>query len=127
LKVDAYPGDVINRALFRLGLERLAPMLDEIRRWDRELSQDEQQSVAFARVLLQKPPWLLIEGAFQTLEPDVLELVMEILTDELRDTGIVYIGAPSEAKQLFQRTVHLVKATRQQLSVGTAAPIGVQK
>jgi putative ATP-binding cassette transporter len=127
LKVDAYPGDVINRSLFRLGLERLAPMLDEIRRWDRELSQDEQQSVAFARVLLQKPPWLLIEGAFQTLEPDVLELVMEILTDELRDTGIVYIGAPSEAKQLFQRTVHLVKATRQQLSVGTASAIGAQK
>jgi hypothetical protein len=40
----------------------------------------------------------------------------------LRDTGIVYIGAPSEAKSLFQRTVHLVKATRQQPSVGAAAP-----
>ena len=122
LKGDVYPGDVINRALFRLGLERLAPLLDESRRWDRELSQDEQQSVAFARVLLQKPPWLLIEGAFQALEPAVLELVMEILTNELRDTGIVYIGAPSEAKSLFQRTVHLVKAPRPQPSVGAEPP-----
>ena len=31
-------------------------MLDKTRRWDRELSQDEQLGLAFARIVLQKPP-----------------------------------------------------------------------
>ena len=37
------------------------PLLDETRRWDRELSQDEQLGLAFARIVLQTPPWLLID------------------------------------------------------------------
>ena len=43
------------RALYRLGVERLALMLDETHRWDRELSQDEQLCLVFARILIAEP------------------------------------------------------------------------
>ena len=49
-------------------LDRLVPMLDQLRRWDRVLSEGEQQSLAFARALLHAPPWLLIDEALDTLD-----------------------------------------------------------
>ncbi len=64
LKAESFSTDAFTRALFRLGLERLAPLLDETHRWDRELSQDEQLCLVFARILMQMPPWVLIDGTF---------------------------------------------------------------
>lgn len=97
--------------LQRLGLERLLPQLDETRRWDRELSQDEQQSLAFARVLLQAPPWLIVDDALGSLDEDVLARVLDILRHELAQTGVVHIGASVQGSEAaFTRTLHLVKA-----------------
>ena len=44
------------QVLGRLGLERLESLLDATRRWDRELSQDEQFALAFARVRCRRRP-----------------------------------------------------------------------
>jgi putative ATP-binding cassette transporter len=112
LKADSYAADAFNRALFRLGLERLAPLIDETRRWDRELSQDEQLCLVFARMLIQMPPWLLIDGTFGVLDDDVLSLVIDIFGNELKHTAIIHVGGPGEAHALFSRTLHLVKAQR---------------
>jgi putative ATP-binding cassette transporter len=112
LKSDSYAADAFNRALFRLGLERLAPLIDETRRWDRELSQDEQLCLVFARMLIQMPPWLLIDGTFGLLDDDVLALVIDIFNNELKHTTIIHVGGPGEAHALFSRTLHLVKAPR---------------
>jgi putative ATP-binding cassette transporter len=101
---------MFTRALFRLGLERLAPLLDETHRWDWELSQDEQLCLAFARILLQKPSWLLIDGTFSTFDDDVLELVMDVFNKELQQTGIIHIGGAGQAHRLFGTTLHLIKA-----------------
>ena len=60
-----------NHALDRLGLERLIPLLDTTHRWDRELSQDEQLCLAIARMLLQSPPWVLIDGTFGALDDNI--------------------------------------------------------
>jgi putative ATP-binding cassette transporter len=111
-KSDSYAADAFNRALFRLGLERLAPLIDETRRWDRELSQDEQLCLVFARMLIQMPPWLLIDGTFGLLDDDVLALVIDIFNNELKHTTIIHVGGPGEAHALFSRTLHLVKAPR---------------
>ena len=77
------------------------PLLDETHRWDRELSQDEQLCLVFARILLQNPPWVLIDGTFGSLDDDVLELVMDVFTKELAQTGVIHIGGPGEAHSLF--------------------------
>jgi putative ATP-binding cassette transporter len=109
LKADTFAATDVARALFRLGLERLAPMLNETRRWDRELSHDEQLSLAFARLLLQKPPWVLMDGTLGSLDNDVQEAVIDVFANELQHTGILHIGGPGDARPLFSTVLHLVK------------------
>ena len=112
LKADNFADAAFKRALFRLGLERLAPLLDTTQRWDRELSQDEQLSLAVARILLQAPPWVLVDGTFGLLDDDVLGVLIDIFNNELKNTAVIHIGGPAQAHPLFTRTLHLVKATR---------------
>jgi putative ATP-binding cassette transporter len=76
------------------------------------LSQDEQLCLAIARILLQAPPWVLVDGTFGTLDDDVLERVMDVFTHELQGTGVIHIGGPAQAHTLFTRVLHLVKTPR---------------
>jgi vitamin B12/bleomycin/antimicrobial peptide transport system ATP-binding/permease protein len=109
LKAESFAESAFTRVLYRLGLERLAPLLDTTHRWDRELGQDEQLCLAIARILLQTPPWVLIDGTFGLLDDDVLDLVIDVFSNELRGTGVIHIGGPGQAHPLFTRVLHLVK------------------
>ena len=119
-EVLAYPQEAqqfdpaaLTRALYRIGLERLAPMLDDTRRWDHELSQDEQLCLSFARMLVQNPRWVLIDGSFGSLDDDVTERVFDILATELKSTALIHIGGAAEAHDpLYSRVLHLVKVER---------------
>jgi putative ATP-binding cassette transporter len=110
LKPESFAADACAQALQRLGLERLVPLLDVSRRWDRELSEDEQLALAFARVLLQAPEWLLIDGVFGSLDGETLERVIEVFNHELARTGVIHIGGAQARDPLFARVVHLVKS-----------------
>jgi putative ATP-binding cassette transporter len=112
LKAESFSTGAFTRALYRLGLERLAPLLDETHRWDRELSQDEQLCLAFARMVIQTPPWVLIDGTLGSLDHDVLALVIDVLTKELQHTGVIHIGGVAQAHSLFSIVLHLVKTPR---------------
>ena len=46
-------------ALERVDLGHLVPSLDRTERWDRQLPLDEQQRLAFARLLLHAPRWVV--------------------------------------------------------------------
>lgn len=111
MKVDGFGAGTFTQALARLGLERLEAQLDQERRWDRELSHDEQMSLAFARIVLQRPPWVLIDEAFGALEDEALQRVVELFEHELAGSALIHIGRAGEARdELFSRTVHLVRA-----------------
>jgi len=112
LKADNFADAAFKRSLYRLGLERLAPLLDTTQRWDRELSQDEQLCLAIARILLQAPPWVLVDGTFGMLDDDVLEILIDVFNNELKSTAIIHIGGPAQAHPLFTRVLHLVKSAR---------------
>jgi vitamin B12/bleomycin/antimicrobial peptide transport system ATP-binding/permease protein len=110
-EVDRFGADAFSHALDRLGLARLVPMLDVTRRWDRELAQDEQQGLAFARIVLQKPPWLLIDDMLGSLDDEALERVMDVFAGELQHTSVIHIGRAAQARDpLFSRVLHLVKS-----------------
>jgi putative ATP-binding cassette transporter len=112
LKAESFDTTAFRQALSRFGLDRLSPFLDENRRWDWELSLDEQQCLAFARILLQAPPWVLMDGAFGALETDVLQLVVDVFLHELKATGLIHIGGAGDAHGLFSSELHLVKTER---------------
>jgi putative ATP-binding cassette transporter len=113
MKVESVEPEACAQALRRLGLERLVPLLDSARRWDRELSGDEQLSLAFARVLVQEPAWVLIDDVFGSLDGDTLERVVDVFAHELVHTGVIHIGASQARDPLFGRVVHLVRCQPQ--------------
>ncbi len=111
-KVDGFDTDRFGYALERLGLDRLTPALDEMRRWDRELSQDEQVSLALARIVLQAPPWVLLDDTFGSLDDESLESVIDVFSNELKRTTVIHIGRSAQMHlPLFSRVLHLVKAS----------------
>jgi putative ATP-binding cassette transporter len=111
LEMDRFPEEGFTRSLHRLGLERLVPLLNETRRWDRELSQDEQLALALARIVVQSPPWLLIDDMLGGLDDQAMERVVDIFSHELEHTSIIHIGRAAQARDpLFNRVLHLVPA-----------------
>lgn len=99
-------------ALGAVGLERLGPSLDRVAAWNDELSSDELRLVAFARLALHKPDWVIIDEAFDTLDVAAHERVRAMFDGQLAKTGIVYFGPVRNDGGLFDRTVHLAKDKR---------------
>jgi putative ATP-binding cassette transporter len=102
--------DAYTHALERLGLDRLQPLLDVMRRWDRDLSQDEQLALAFARIQLQVPAWVLIDDTIGSLDDEARTRIVDVFHHELARTSVIHIGRAAEAHDpLFSRVLHLVK------------------
>src|SRR3546814_5566865 len=72
--------------------------LDENRRWDRELREDEQMALAFARVALHAPDWVVFDDTFSAMEDETLERILELLTHELAQTTIIHIGRSEDRR-----------------------------
>jgi putative ATP-binding cassette transporter len=115
-EVLAYPANTdkfeaadYGAALTRLKLERLIPMLDIPHRWDRELSEDEQQTLAFARLLLHAPPWVLIDEVLDSLDDDARQSILDLFGKDLEHTGVIHIGRVDAHDHVFSRVLHLVK------------------
>jgi vitamin B12/bleomycin/antimicrobial peptide transport system ATP-binding/permease protein len=110
-KVEKFDAGAFKHALERLGLDRLVPMLDETRRWDRDLTQDEQLALAFSRMVLQQPPWILIDDVLSALDDEGLEHLTDLFANELSRTSLIHIGKAAQAHHpIFSRVLHLIKA-----------------
>lgn len=98
-------------ALDRMRLSRLSPMLERSARWDRELDDLDQQRLAFARLLLHKPAWVIIDGAIDSLDEADRNLVFDIFDHELKGTAIISIGRFDAHETFFTRVLRLLKYT----------------
>lgn len=118
-EVLAYPssGTVLDdkdfaEALAAVGLDRLATSLDRVAHWNEELTSDELRLVAFARLRLHKPDWVIVDEAFETLDASAHQRVKDMFEGELAETGVIYFGPHRHNGGLFDRTVHLAKDKR---------------
>jgi vitamin B12/bleomycin/antimicrobial peptide transport system ATP-binding/permease protein len=105
--VDRFRDEDYAQALDRLGLRRLVPQLNEVGRWDHELNEDEQQAIAFARLMLHVPPWVLIDEALDSIDVNTRERVMDMFTRDLAHSGVIYIGRADPKSGFFSRVLHL--------------------
>jgi putative ATP-binding cassette transporter len=91
--------------LTAVGLPHLVARLDESANWAMQLSGGEQQRVAFARALLQKPAWLFLDEASSNLDDASQARLYDLLTQRLKDCTIVSIAHREELACYHQQRV----------------------
>ena len=96
-------------ALTRMGLPYLCPQLGRLARWDQELTDPEQQGLAFARLLLHKPRWVVVDEAIDLLAPAARKTLLQILRGELAATTLIYISGPEAEDEFHTRVLCLTK------------------
>jgi putative ATP-binding cassette transporter len=105
-----YPGDTasfsdgeIAEALRAVGLAQLAGDLARAENWAQVLSGGEQQRLAFARALLNKPDWLFLDEATASLPEEAQDSLYRVLKERLPHTTLVSIGHRASLRGYHER------------------------
>ena len=96
---DEFDLEDIDKVLRRVGLEQLVKdhNVNEVKDWTRVLSVGEQQRLAFARVLLNEPEFVILDEGTSALDMENEKNLYKIL-DEL-DISYISVGHRKEIKQ----------------------------
>lgn len=122
---DAFGEEEVRAALERVDLGALVPALDREERWDRSLSLDERQRLAFARLLLHAPRWVILDDAASALDDGHLLAMLSIFEQELPDTAVMAVGRRAgRTGSFFDRTVrlHRIEAAPEPVLQAAAPP-----
>src|SRR5664279_950686 len=105
---DAFSDADLRQALERCDLGHLVTRLEQVERWDNELSLGEQERLAFARILLHKPGWVFLDEATAALDEDSQRHVMSLFDNELKNTTVMSIGHRPDLAAYHTRTLQLI-------------------
>ncbi|MEZ5935686.1 MAG: ABC transporter ATP-binding protein/permease [Alphaproteobacteria bacterium] len=104
---DRFTDDACRKALERVDLNELSASLDQDRRWDKELTMDEQQRLAFARLLLHAPACVVLDDGMGALSERHRALMLSIVDQELADATLIAIGRERFGTPAHQKTLHV--------------------
>jgi len=96
---DAAVGEVLRT----VGLGHLAQELARQENWAQVLSGGEQQRLAFARALLNKPDWLFLDEATASLPEDAQAALYRLLKERLPATTVISIGHRASLAEFHPR------------------------
>mgnify|MGYP001199923858 FL=1 len=108
---DRFETAAMAAALDAVGLKRLAGGLDDVERWDKKLSPDEQQALAFARVLVHRPTWVVMDDATSGLDITHTRRVFEAL-DTLPGATVISLSRSEDLGGFFPRSIRLGRRPR---------------
>jgi putative ATP-binding cassette transporter len=98
----------IAEVLAAVGLPQLISRLDEQAHWNRMLSQGEQQRLAIARALLQKPDYVFLDEATAALDERAEASLYRLLLERHGDATIVSIGHRATLNAFHRRRLEVV-------------------
>lgn len=98
----------LTAALQQAGLEQLCQSLDRVERWDKELTFEEQQRLAFARVLLYRPRWVISDEALDTIDDGDQTGILSIFEQALPETAVVSISGRASGNGFYSRVIQLI-------------------
>lgn len=102
-----YPDEALQSALAECGLSHLVSRLDETAHWEQTLSIGEQQRLAFARVLLQKPKWIFLDEATSAVDDSAQKLLYEALLRNLPKSSVLSIAHREGVEKFHGRVLEL--------------------
>jgi putative ATP-binding cassette transporter len=116
-----FTDDQIKAALGDVHLPHLVNRLDDDENWSMTLSVGEQQRIAIARALLNKPDWLFMDEATSALDDENERHVYDLITQRLAESAVVSIAhRPSVAA--YHRRRLAIKPEIQQVQSVSLAP-----
>ena len=95
--------DAVREALAAVGLAPLAADLARDENWAQLLSGGEQQRLAIARALVNRPDWLFMDEPTAALPEDAQAELYRLLKEKLPETTLVSIGHREELAQFHTR------------------------
>jgi vitamin B12/bleomycin/antimicrobial peptide transport system ATP-binding/permease protein len=98
---------VLRETLEAVGLPEMAGRLDESAHWALRLSPGEQQRIAFARALVQKPDWLFLDEATSAVDELGEARLYTLLRDRLPNTTLLSVGHRSSLRSFHTRQLVL--------------------
>jgi vitamin B12/bleomycin/antimicrobial peptide transport system ATP-binding/permease protein len=104
----AFSDPQIVEALKACQLDDKATLLDEEDHWDRRLSPGEQQRLAIARALLQKPDWLFLDEATSAVDPELEAKLYRLIRDRLPKTTLLSIAHRTSLDAFHERRLRFV-------------------
>ena len=93
----------LREALEAVGLPELGARLGESAHWAMALSPGEQQRIAFARALVQKPQWLFLDEATSAVDEETEARLYALLRKRLPGTTVVSVGHRSSLRSFHAR------------------------
>jgi putative ATP-binding cassette transporter len=97
----------LRQVLKAVGLTDLARKLDENSHWALQLSPGEQQRIAFARALAQKPDWLFLDEATSSVDEATEAFLYRLVHNQLPGTTLFSVGHRSTLRQFHARQLWL--------------------
>jgi putative ATP-binding cassette transporter len=98
---------VLRETLEAVGLPEMSGRLGESAHWALRLSPGEQQRIAFARALVQKPDWLFLDEATSAVDEVGEARLYTLLRDRLPNTTLLSVGHRSSLRSFHTRQLVL--------------------
>src|SRR5438094_8108390 len=92
MPADGVDDPTLREALEAVGLPGLAGRLGEAGHWALQLSPGEQQRIAFARALVQKPDWLFLDEATSAVDEATEGRLYQLVLERLAGATVLSLG-----------------------------------
>ena len=95
-------------ALLKLAeVEELIGQLDQKDEWEKVLTRDQQQRLGLVRLLIYRPKWILLQEAFDSLNPDGEALMLRLICQQLPEAAMLTITNQPSAEAFHHRRIIL--------------------
>lgn len=104
---EAFGGFVLEELLELAGLDQLKTELDKNDAWEKVLTRDQQQRLGLVRLLLYRPKWILLQEAFDSLDPEGEVMMLTLICQHLPEAALLTISSQPTAELFHSRHINL--------------------
>lgn len=102
---DSFAQDDLEDAMEMAGVKELLPQIDTISDWAKTLEREQQQRLGMVRLLLHKPKWILMQEAFDSLDPEGEVDMIRLIDKKLPESALLTITKQPTIQAMHKRQI----------------------